>query len=212
MGFKPKYITCVECNKTFKRSLKYTICCSNSCKLNHKKEYIKFYMKEYIKRPGVRARLKINHNNFTIKHPEKKKQWNKNWVKNNTDKVKKHNLKYIRKKRKTLKGKIDSRMATRLRSVLVKNNISWKNILGYDSDDLKKHLFKNKKFTKQDFLNKRIHIDHKTPISWFNYNSIEDKNFKLAWSLENLQLLSEHENVKKHNNYCADVILALSQL
>ena len=43
------------------------------------------------------------------------------------------------------------------------------------------------------------HIDHKRPISSFNYETIEDEEFKECWSLGNLQPLWAEENRKKYN-------------
>ena len=41
------------------------------------------------------------------------------------------------------------------------------------------------------------YIDHKVPIEKFNYSSYEEKEFKLCWSLENLQPMWAEENCKK---------------
>jgi len=45
------------------------------------------------------------------------------------------------------------------------------------------------------------HIDHKKPLSKFNFTSYEDKEFKECWALENLQPLWAEENLKKYNKY-----------
>jgi len=41
------------------------------------------------------------------------------------------------------------------------------------------------------------HIDHKIPIAVFNYEKPEDIDFRLCWSLKNLQPLEKIENIKK---------------
>lgn len=54
-------------------------------------------------------------------------------------------------------------------------------------------------------------IDHIVPISAFNYNSIYDEEFKMCWSLENLQPLENSVNIGKHNiidDTCGNVELA----
>jgi 5-methylcytosine-specific restriction endonuclease McrA len=43
------------------------------------------------------------------------------------------------------------------------------------------------------------HIDHIIPDSHFNYDKIDDEQFKLAWALENLQPLWAAENYRKYN-------------
>lgn len=48
------------------------------------------------------------------------------------------------------------------------------------------------------------HIDHKTPVSWFNFKNIKDEEFVRCWSLENLQALPAAENREKGDRW-ADV-------
>lgn len=43
------------------------------------------------------------------------------------------------------------------------------------------------------------HIDHKIPVSVFNFNSIHDIDFKRCWALKNLQPLWKEENIKKND-------------
>jgi hypothetical protein len=45
------------------------------------------------------------------------------------------------------------------------------------------------------------HIDHIIPLSWFNYNSVGDEEFKRAWSLNNLQPKWAFDNQSKSNKY-----------
>ena len=44
------------------------------------------------------------------------------------------------------------------------------------------------------------HIDHIVPISFFEYDSTDDVEFKYCWSLYNLQPLWSGENLRKYNN------------
>ena len=48
----------------------------------------------------------------------------------------------------------------------------------------------------------RIHIDHKIPVSWWNYKTLEDMAYKLAWGKDNLQAILDIENLGKGNAYC----------
>jgi 5-methylcytosine-specific restriction endonuclease McrA len=43
------------------------------------------------------------------------------------------------------------------------------------------------------------HIDHRIPISAFNFKAPTDIDFKKCWALSNLQPLWSHENQKKYN-------------
>lgn len=87
-----------------------------------------------------------------------------------------------------------------------KNGRKWEKIVGYNVESLRKHLEKNTKF----ILKNKVDMDHKTPLSWFDFKNENDQTFKDAWALQNLQLLPHKENVQKKDYYCADVLLALS--
>lgn len=75
-------------------------------------------------------------------------------------------------------------------------------VLWYNIQDLKKHL-ENKFKDGMNWSNywSYWHIDHITPASWFNYNSISDKSFIECWSLDNLQPLTAKENMSKSNKF-----------
>jgi hypothetical protein len=46
------------------------------------------------------------------------------------------------------------------------------------------------------------HVDHIKPISSFTFETCEDEEFKICWSLDNLQPMWGIENIKKGNkNY-----------
>lgn len=71
-------------------------------------------------------------------------------------------------------------------------------ILGYTMDKLKKHL--EKQFTDGMTWENygQWHIDHKIPISAFNFETPDDIDFKRCWSLKNLQPLWGHDNLVKN--------------
>ena len=43
------------------------------------------------------------------------------------------------------------------------------------------------------------HVDHKIPVSFFEFSSYNDWEFKYCWSLNNLQPLWAEENLRKWN-------------
>jgi hypothetical protein len=43
------------------------------------------------------------------------------------------------------------------------------------------------------------HVDHRVPLSVFNFEKPEDNDFKRCWALSNLQPLWSIENIKKNN-------------
>jgi 5-methylcytosine-specific restriction endonuclease McrA len=73
-------------------------------------------------------------------------------------------------------------------------------LVDYSLEDLKKYL--ESKF--DGFMNWKNygsywHIDHITPIDYFNITSTTCEDFKKCWSLSNLQPLEAKENIKKSN-------------
>jgi hypothetical protein len=70
-------------------------------------------------------------------------------------------------------------------------------ILPYTIEELKQHLetqFKDN-MTWENYG--EWHVDHKTPISSFNFTSVKDPEFLECWSLDNLQPLWGEENWSK---------------
>jgi hypothetical protein len=90
-----------------------------------------------------------------------------------------------------------------------KNNM-YENLLGYTTNDLKKHL--ESKFENGmnwiEFNAGNIHIDHIKPQSMFNLQNINE--VKECWSLKNLQPLWAEDNLIKSNNYNKDINKAIT--
>lgn len=86
-----------------------------------------------------------------------------------------------------------------LRSRGASKSDRWEALVGYTLADLEKHLRKTmpKGYTWADFMAGRLHVDHKIPLSAFNYTSADDLDFRRAWALSNLQLLPELDNILK---------------
>ena len=98
---------------------------------------------------------------------------------------------------------IDIQLRTYIKNNSKKN--MYENLLGYTTNELKKHL--ESKFTHRmnwsEFNKGNIHIDHIKPQSMFNLKNVEE--IKECWSLENLQPLWAEDNLIKSNNYNKDV-------
>ncbi len=73
------------------------------------------------------------------------------------------------------------------------------NVLGYSVKELKIHL--EEQFTKgMSWENYgKWHIDHIVPVSFFEFDSTRDVEFKMCWRLENLQPLWAKDNIRKSN-------------
>ena len=105
--------------------------------------------------------------------------------------------------RETPKYKLNQRIRGGIRKSIKrnKNGRHWEDLVGYTLEQLKKHL--EKRFTKgmnwDKFFNGEIHIDHKIPISVFNFTEPDHEDFKRCWALKNLQPMWAEENWSKND-------------
>lgn len=102
---------------------------------------------------------------------------------------------------KLLKEALDGRMAGAINNSIRGKSLrrEWESIVGFTLKQLKIHL--ENRFTEdmtwKRFVNGEIHIDHKIPLSVFNFTSPDHINFKKCWCLENLQPMWAKENIRK---------------
>lgn len=104
-----------------------------------------------------------------------------------------------KRKYATLKGCLNSRMTSNISASLdrSKSGRPWECLVGYTVDQLKKHL-EGRFVEGMSWSNRgQWHIDHKIPISAFNFNNPEDIDFKRCWALKNLQPMWAKENRMK---------------
>lgn len=105
----------------------------------------------------------------------------------------------LRSPRQIAQRRLEVRIATLMGYSLRgrKAGCRWERLVGYTLVDLMAHL--EALFVpgmNWDNIG-RWHIDHRRPRSTFEYSSPEDEAFKECWSLENLQPLWAHENMRK---------------
>lgn len=123
----------------------------------------------------------------------------KEYYNNNKDKYAVWRLKAVRKHLSTVEGKLANRIRARINELIKDGSTGSFRHFDYDVDMLARHLKKTmpKGYAWQDFLNGALHIDHKIPVSAFNFKTPEDIDFKRCWALKNLQLLPARENMIK---------------
>lgn len=96
-----------------------------------------------------------------------------------------------------LKNRVRVLMYSSLRQT--KNGRKWQDLVGYSIEDLR--LYIEKQFYDgmnwERFLAGEIHIDHKIPVSVFNFSSPDHIDFKRCWSLKNLRPMWALENISK---------------
>ena len=122
----------------------------------------------------------------------------KNWTERDGNKEKRK--KYARDRvNSNPKHKLNMRISNSIRCSIVsgKNGKTWSSLVDYSIDDLMQHL--EKQFTDGMTWENygEWHIDHKIPISVFNFEIPEHENFKRCWSLKNLQPMWASENISK---------------
>lgn len=168
-------------------------------KVEHQREYSKQY---YLRTKETR---KQKRESFTKKWYEKNKERcccnAKNWRKNNPEKIKQIEDRHAAKRLSTIKGKLSNHMANAIRRKIkgIKLRKHWENIVGYSYLELRNHLeslFRDG-MSWQNYG--QWHIDHIIPISFFDYKSFNDVEFKMCWRLENLQPMWAKENIRKRN-------------
>jgi predicted PolB exonuclease-like 3'-5' exonuclease len=140
-------------------------------------------------------------------YSENKDKWNeyiKEYREKNKDKIReiKRNYERTRKANDPL-YKLVANFRTAIWTVLKENNMDkyghYFEILQYSPEELSTHL--ENQFTEgMEWENYgEWHVDHKTPITAFNFQEIGDNEFMKCWSLENLQPMWADENIRKSN-------------
>jgi len=144
------------------------------------------------------------HREWSKQNRDKLNEYHKEWREKNIDKHRENKRNYEKTKKDTDPiYKLISNFRTAIYIVLKENKLdkytNYFNMVGYSAEQLKKHL--EEQFTNgMNWENYgEWHIDHIKPISSFEFDSSEDEQFKVCWSLDNLQPMWGIENIKKGN-------------
>ncbi len=172
--------------------------CKECCK--KRKQEDKKSNPEKIKLQGVKHCKRYRENNLE-KVRLQDREYKKKYRKNNLEKVRLQDRKRNPRRYSKPQNKIRRAIATRIRYALKNGRVSgWNHCLDYTVEELKLHL--ESKFTKDmtwdNYGFYGWHIDHKIPVSYFNFSSIRDVEFKQCWALDNLQPMWAKENLSKH--------------
>ena len=179
----------------------------------------KDYMKEYMRKkrqenPNMnkeyyeshKEQMKASSKAWYDKNKEKRLKRIREYHKENKGQVyekyfKPYFNKYQNERRKTdPKFNLDRNVLRAVRNALktserFKEEI-WINKLGYKMATLKNHLKARVPdgYTWTDYINGKLELDHVIPRYLFNYESIDDPEFKKCWALKNLRLLPSNKN------------------
>jgi len=144
------------------------------------------------------------HRKWRIKNIEYRKQYIKEWRENNKERIKETKRIYEKKRKDSdPKYKLVANFRTAIYTVLKENNLkkysSYFDTLGYSPEQLIEHL--EKQFIDNMSWDNygKWHVDHILPITSFEFETVDDNEFKKCWSLENLRPLWGPENISKSN-------------
>ena len=165
------------------------------------RDYYKKYRKKY-NEENI-ERIKECNKHYYENNKEEIKEKVKQYCQDNLEKIKEYKKKWEKNKYKSnSKFNLNRKISTAIRLSLKgnKNGRHWGKIVGYTLNDLIKHLKKTIPigYDWNDYLDGKLHIDHKIPISAHNFTKSEHIDFKRCWALTNLQLLPAKENIIKN--------------
>lgn len=116
--------------------------------------------------------------------------------KNDKQRARKTRKKWLRR---NPSQRLRAAIAARLRLLLTNKShyLGCFRLLGYSLSELKQHLESQFQpgMTWQNYGD--WHVDHKTPVARFQFNSPADPQFTACWSLQNLQPLWAADNLRK---------------
>jgi len=161
-------------------------------------------MKKYESKPEVKERKRKNHKKWYEENKEKWSRYIKEYREKNIEKIRevKRNYEKTRKHNDPI-YKLINNFRTAIYQVLKENNVQknghYFEVLQYTPDELISHLENQFKdgMTRDNYGD--WHVDHILPISIHNIQEIGDDEFMKCWSLNNLQPMWGHENIKKSN-------------
>lgn len=158
-----------------------------SARARRENEHRLQYMQEYAQRPQRKASIEKWHLEHKVE-------------------VRKYKTERAKERRKDPQYRLRLRISCLLRLSLKRNNVrknrlKSEKILGYSITEIREHLEALFKPGMSWDNMREWHIDHITPHSWLPYTSTSDGNFKILWSLYNLQPLWKEENLKKSNRF-----------
>ena len=144
-------------------------------------EHLKKYRKEYNKNN------KLKKDSFNKIYYQQNKKYYNNY----------YSIKYNNEK----KFNLTKRMYSIIRFCILhnKSGYKWESYTGYTLIDLTNHLMETlpEGYIWSDYLDGELELDHKMPISVFDYSEVTDYEFQECWALENLRLITPEENHSK---------------
>lgn len=162
-----------------------------SCMAAHSRRYYLAHRSERIKK----------HSEWTKRNLKTVAQYNRDYRTKNKGLVKRWDKDHYDKRSKDYKYVLCQGIATMIGRQLSgrKGRRKWEDLVGYDLSALTNHIEKQFQpgMSWDNHGRYGWHLDHKIPISAFNFEKAEDIDFKRCWALENLQPLWWRDNITK---------------
>lgn len=162
--------------------------------------------KRYESKPINKEKRKIFYKEWSKENKEYLKNQHTKWREENKEHVNKYKRDYERnRRREDPKYRLSARTRTAVYTCLKEANVAKYRktfeLLGYSIEELMKHL--EALFTIGMTWDNygEWHVDHKIPMSSFQFDSTEDLDFKECWKLENLQPLWGPDNLSKGTKF-----------
>jgi len=181
--------------------LKYSCieCCRNYKKIKYEQNSEQIKAKRKLKYRENPEKDKASSLKWYHKNAKKVISRVKKWCKDNPERHKININKSDRKRLSTPRGRLNNNVSCLMRASLKygKDGHRWESLVPYTINNLILHL--ESKFTEgMSWENYgKWHVDHKIPMSAFNYTKPEHDDFKKCWSLKNLQPLWAKDNISK---------------
>ena len=203
-------------------------------KKQRKTQVHKDWLEKYEKKPEIIIARSKRAKKYREANPEKSReacrQWKKSpagqkWFKENKEILsekkkeynkinrKKRNDRQRKKRRNNPKIKLNSNISRAINASLKKGKecrSKW-DVLPFTLEELMKHLEKQftEKMSWSNYGKEGWNLDHKRPVASFNFETPENPDFKLCWSLDNLQPLWWKDNIKKSDKIDTPVQMSL---
>jgi len=141
-----------------------------------RKAYQKEYNQDYMKRPETRKKMR---------------RWHQNYMSNHRNRISRR-----------ISFQIWFSLRDKLDKTNRKNRRHWEDLVDFSLDQLVAHLesqFHGGMTWDNYGGDMGWQIDHKTPRTWFEFESEKDEGFKQCWKLKNLQPMWLSDNASKGN-------------
>jgi hypothetical protein len=149
-----------------------------------------------------KEKLAEYHKEWSDKNRGKLREYHSEWRNKNREQINENTRLWYLNRRRTDPGfRLKSNTRTAVWTCLKEGNVakyrSTFELLGYTLEELMSHL--EALFTEGMTWDNygEWHVDHKIPMSSFNFETTEDREFKLCWCLDNLQPLWGPDNLSK---------------